>query len=511
MNGKREYGDYQTPAEFADKVCAYLKNYRHIKPSAVVEPTCGIGNFLKSSLIFDANEYYGIEINPAYCECCATKFSNNNKVKIINSNFFSFSLKKLVKDKRQILVIGNPPWATNSALSAEGSVNLPAKFNLKGFKGIEAITGASNFDICEYIILNLIYEYKGTNAIIAMLCKTSVARNVFLELYRNKISFSSCDVLEFKASKVFGISASACLLVIKLSETKTLSTSCNVYDFEKPLDMKYKYGYSKGFFYSNISDDGCRFDGECCFEWHQGIKHDCAKVMELTMNSSRLENGFKTVVNIEQNILFPLVKSSMFKKPIINSFSKFVIVTQKKLREETVYIEKLFPKAWAYLNDNIDLFKNRKSSIYRGAPKFSMFGIGEYSYSAYKVGVSGFYKKPLFSVLYSNDKKPVMTDDTSYFICFDDYDMAYIAMLLLNSSEVQEFLGHIAFLDAKRPYTKKILERIDFNKIISLITFDRLLSIETELKLSRYVALSMYDNFKSLVNNTGKTQSLELF
>ena len=128
-----------------------------------------------------------------------------------------------------------------------------------------------------------------------------------------------------------------------------------------------------------------------------------------------------------------------------------------------------------------------------------MFGVGGYSYSRYKVGVSGFYKKPLFSVLYSNDNKPVMTDDTSYFICFDSYDMAYTAMLLLNSKKVQGFLTSIAFLDAKRPYTKKVLERIDFFKIVNSLTFDELARTEQDLDLPCYVSLSMYDDFKSLI------------
>ena len=51
MSGKREYGDYQTPIGFAEKICHYLKDYHHIRPTAVVEPTCGVGNFLKSSLL----------------------------------------------------------------------------------------------------------------------------------------------------------------------------------------------------------------------------------------------------------------------------------------------------------------------------------------------------------------------------------------------------------------------------------------------------------------------------
>lgn len=499
MSGKREYGDYQTPVDFAEKVCTYLKDYRRIKPSAIVEPTCGVGGFLKSSLLFNANEYYGIEINPEYCNICRNTI-NSDKVKIIHSDFFTFSSKALIQDKRQILVIGNPPWVTNSTLSALGSDNLPLKVNFKGLKGIDAITGASNFDICEYIIWQLINEYRDSNTVIAMLCKTSVARNIFKELKRNYINFSSCNILDFDATKVFGINASACVLVIQLSKNKISSDVCNVYDFEKPETVKSQFGYADGQFYSNLDIDTENFDGRCCFEWRQGVKHDCSKVMELTLRNGIFQNGQKKTVQIEDDIVFPLIKSSMFKTPIIHSFTKYVIVTQKKAREETGHLEQELPKTWDYLNDNIELFESRKSSIYRGAPPFSMFGVGDYSYSKYKVGVSGFYKQPLFSVLYSDNEKPVMTDDTCYFICFDNYDMAYVAMLLLNSEKVQGFLKSIAFLDVKRPYTKKVLERIDFNKIVKSLTIEELTETEHKLNLSYYVTMPMYDTFKSLLS-----------
>lgn len=303
MSGKREYGDYQTPIDFAEKVCHYLKDYRHIKPSAIVEPTCGVGNFLKSSLLFEANEYYGIEINPKYCEICRDSI-NNGKVNIINSDFFAFSSKALIKDKRQILVIGNPPWVTNSTLSALGSDNLPIKANFKGLKGIDAITGASNFDICEYIILQLINEYRNTNTIISMLCKTSVARNVFKELKRNDIAFVSCDILEFDASKVFGINASACTLVIQLSDKPLSSNFCNVYDFEYPDTIKSQFGYLKGQFYNNLDTDTENFDGKCCFEWRQGIKHDCSKVMELTLKTVHFKMGRKKWFKLKMILSF---------------------------------------------------------------------------------------------------------------------------------------------------------------------------------------------------------------
>ncbi len=498
MSGKREYGDYQTPVHFAEQVCLYLKDYRHVEPSAVVEPTCGLGSFIESSLLFNAKEYYGIEINPEYCEICKDKIKDK-RVSIINSDFFTFSSKSLIKNKSQILVIGNPPWVTNSALTALGSDNLPTKNNFKGHKGIDAMTGASNFDICEYIILQLIHEYKNTNTIITMLCKTSVARNVFQELKRNDIAFESCDILEFDASKVFGVSASACILFIQLSDRIVSSNVCNVYAFENPVRLSSQFGFHNGQFYSNLDSATENFDGQCCFEWRQGVKHDCAKVMELTLCNNTLQNGKKEMVEIEKDIVFPLVKSSMFKTPVVHNFSKFVIVTQKKVREQTEHLRYEVPNTWKYLNDNREHFENRKSSIYQGAPPFSMFGVGEYSYSAYKVGVSGFYKKPLFSVLYSDDKKPVMVDDTSYFLCFNSFNMAYVAMLLLNSGKVQRFLTKIAFLDAKRPYTKKVLERIDFGKIVGHVSIYELEQTERELCLDKYISYSMYEEFKGLL------------
>lgn len=217
--------------------------------------------------------------------------------------------------------------------------------------------------------------------------------------------------------------------------------------------------------------------------------------MELSSDGNSLKNGQGETVSIEDDVIFPLIKSSMFKAPIITVFTKYVIVTQKRVREETLHIQQDFPKAWTYLNNNIIYFNKRKSSIYRNSPVFSMFGIGDYSYSKYKVGVSGFYKKPMFSVLSSPDGKPVMTDDTSYFICFDSYDMAYVAMLILNSERVQKFLKSIVFLDSKRPYTKKVLSRLDFSKICKVLTYSDLKSTEYTLDLSDYLTPEMFDSF----------------
>ena len=57
----------------------------------------------------------------------------------------------------------------------------------------------------------------------------------------------------------------------------------------------------------------------------------------------------------------------------------------------------------------------------------------------------------------------------------------------------------IAFLDAKRPYTKKVLERVDFGKIVESLTIEELADTENKLNLSSYVTVPMYDGFKGLL------------
>ena len=127
-----------------------------------------------------------------------------------------------------------------------------------------------------------------------------------------------------------------------------------------------------------------------------------------------------------------------------------------------------------------------------------MFGIGDYSFAPYKVGLSGFYKKPLFCLLYSD--KPVMTDDTSYFLAFDNYDMAYSTMLLLNSPTVQDFLLSIAFLDNKRPYTVKLLSRLDLQKCTESVAFDEIKQTEKTLSLSQYITEQKYMQLLEFLN-----------
>jgi len=488
FGNKKEFGDYQTPIDFCNKVCSYLDKQCLVKDvEAIIEPTCGLGNFIVSAAEHFNLPAIGIDINSLYIKIAHERILSGT---FINDNIFDVSISDICKYKN-VLVIGNPPWATNSELD----FNLPQKTNFKELNGIEALTGSSNFDICEYVILQMLNAYKGTDSVICMLCKTSVARNVILEIDRNFISCNKIEMLNFSSQKVFGVSAAACVLIIQLSSTANNTVVCHVKDFDslETIDTLIINNHHLVSFNANVQD----FEGICQMTWRSGVKHDCGKVMELELVNGNYVNKYKEIVDVEDDLIFPLVKSSLFKSPIIRDFKKYVIVTQQRAKQDTSYIKQEYPHLWTYLNSHSADFSKRKSIIYKKSGSFSMFGVGDYSFAPYKVGVSGFYKKPLFSLLTSD--KPVMTDDTSYFLSFDNYDDAYTMMLLLNSRSVQEYLMSIAFLDSKRPYTVKLLSRIDLVKCLTKVSVNELINTEKHLGLSSLVTEQMYSNLKMTV------------
>lgn len=486
---KKEFGDYQTPIDFCNKVCSYLDEQCLVKDvDAIIEPTCGLGNFIVSAADTFDLPAWGIDINKEYIQTAKKRLPLGT---FIQDNIFNVSISDICKH-RNVLVIGNPPWATNSELD----YNLPQKLNFKELKGIEALTGTSNFDICEYVILQMLHAFKETESVICMLCKTSVARNVIMEIERNSISCNKVEMLNFNSHKVFGVSAAACILIIQLTSDKHVdNVTCRVKDFDplKILDTLVINNHHLTSLTKNVQD----FEGTCQMTWRSGVKHDCGKVMELELIDGNYVNKYREVVDVEDDLVFPLVKSSLFKSPIIREYKKYVIVTQQKAKQDTGYIEQKYPHLWSYLSSHSDDFSKRKSVIYKKSGSFSMFGVGDYSFAPYKVGVSGFYKKPLFSLLTSD--KPVMTDDTSYFLSFDNYDDAYTIMLLLNSQPVQEYLTSIAFLDSKRPYTVKLLSRVDLLKCLSRLSVNELIQTEEVLELPAFITQEMYIHLKNQV------------
>lgn len=474
---RTEYGDFQTNLNLANNVAEILVNKSSL-PQIIIEPTCGKGNFILASLqqFKNVEKIYGIEIYKPYVWEC--KFNiidfylqnlkeNKPKISIIHSSVFDYNFKQLAKEytDREILIIGNPPWVTNSQLGSLNSSNLPKKRNFKNHNGLDAITGKGNFDIAEFITINLIETFQKMKGHLALLVKNSVIKNIVYEQENNKFGISEIERYYIDCKKEFNVSVEASLFTCKLNSKPEFE--CKDLNLYQPKIVGKRFGWIQKKFVSNIDTyfNTQQIDGISPFEWRQGIKHDCSSIMELDKVNGHFVNGLKDEIKLEQDLVYGLLKSSDLKNTVIAESRKFTIVTQKKVGQETNYIKYDYPKTYEYLTEHQEIFNGRKSSIYNNKPPFSIFGVGDYSFKPYKVAISGLYKTFHFTIVLPQNEKPLMLDDTCYLLGFDNLEFAVYTLLLLNSETNVNFLQSITFSDAKRTFTKDVLMRIDLLKL----------------------------------------------
>jgi len=473
MTVKVEYGDFQTPLELAERACRVLSEMG-IKASSLLEPTCGLGRFLKAGVLaFAPAKALAFDINSEYVRVAASDIDRlqiQTPVQISQANFFSQNWPSIIRELPEpLLVLGNPPWVTNAALGAIGSANLPVKSNFQNHSGLDAMTGKSNFDISEYMLIHLSEALQGRHATLAMLCKTAVARKVMAYCWKRQLEMSDCHIFPIDAEKSFGASVEACLFVASFNG-RSRERSCIVHWECRSDSAGAHIGYRDGLLVSNVDvyDRWCELRGQSVYNWRSGIKHDCSKVMELSERSGKLVNGLGAVVEIEDIFLYPLLKSSALAGSP-KAGKRLMLVTQREIGEDTSRIASLAPKTWEYLLMHGALLEQRGSVIYRNRPRFAIFGVGSYSFAPWKVAISGFYKRLRFSVIGPDSGKPVVLDDTSYFLPFQNREDAEIIAAVLNSEPAAEFYSSLIFWDAKRPITVDVLSQLKIEKLADML------------------------------------------
>jgi hypothetical protein len=467
-----EFGDFQTPDELAMQVADLLQQLG-INPASVIEPTCGKGSLLISAIKAypHAERYIGTDINAVHLKRLRERIITEGldvDVDILHSDFFDTDWNKLLLATPQpILIIGNPPWVTSSQLSMLQSSNLPEKSNFHGRNGLEALTGKSNFDISEWMLLQKLAWLQDKDGAIAVLCKTAVARKVLVYAWQKKIKISSTKIFKIDAKNHFDASVDACLLVVQFGRN-TPSQGCSVFNNFTDKSPTMTLGYLDNLVLSNATayQNLRHLSGEDKFyTWRSGIKHDCSKIMELVQEGDCFINGNGIFVLLESDFVYPLLKSSDIGNNRINGRQKHMLVTQRYIGEDTSKIKIIAPKTWDYLQSNRDTFAKRGSSIYKNRPDFSVFGVGDYTFAPWKVATSGFYKRLNFVVVPPIYEKPVVFDDTIYFLSCSSQQEAFFVSNLLNSNLAKDFLNSMIFWEDKRPITIEILKRLNLQSL----------------------------------------------
>lgn len=687
----KSLGDYPTPPAYAELFTAWVVQQLSFVPELVFEPTCGQGNFLYAAHAeFAQAQLWGVELQSEHVAQAQVQLAPllaSGQLTLEQGSIFEFDFARVNELGKSLLVLGNPPWVTNSSLGFGSAVagdrtdvasgtesttdtastagtgidthnvnannqavptavnqqealkrveswdkvdnfeshksfvglqdhenvahevsELQTDISLQGqptkirntqlqnattrkMRGIEAMTGAGTFDVCEQVILECLYQIRARQLALALLCKTSVAYKILAEMQRTDYPVAEVKLLKYDAQKVFGVHAEACLLYILVQEHQEAhaaseSTPIQVSDADSGLTQRvielesaehasarvamsaaltvpvWELNESDGVAFIEgetlllrdgqvIFDTGgydARWDGNCPFTWRQGVKHDASKIFELSWDEHRAvyRNGWDETVPLEPEMVYPLLKSSDVSKYEVDLRSwlertptapnllqckgaasyhdaevgyeeevllvdysskdinelnlaactrKFLLLTQQRLGADTAHLEQTARLAWAYLQRHAVQLQARQSRIYHGAPQFAMFGIGDYALIRFKVVVSGFYKEPVFKLVAS--VRPVLLDDTCYFLSFTRLEWAMCTCLLLNSLIVRRFLLAISHRAAKRPFTKKVLQRINLAAVAQEFSWEQIVQLEFATWGTQHLTLEMWDDFVS--------------
>lgn len=465
-------GDFQTPQGLADRICRLLAA-RGLRPRSILEPSSGQGNILLSALMafphFEIAK--GIEIQPNYAKIAEQRIAHaeySDRASISVNDFFRVNLEELAASlPGPVLIVGNPPWATNARLGSLGSDNVPQKRNLKSLSGLDALTGRANFDIAEWFILQLASAFAKKSATIALLCKTSVARQALTHLWESATTPVSASCYRIDAKRDFAASADACLLVMSFCGDRSHLHSCDVFPDLEAASPESTFGLVDGRLVADLNSYRRHSGllGSKRTVWRSGLKHDCTAAMELIRVEGGYRNGLGEDVHLEDTYIYPLVKATQLFHRRVTSTDRAVIVPQRRVGEETRSIEHVAPLTWRYLLDHAPLLDARKSSIYRGKPRFSVFGVGDYSFADWKVCISALHKELRFTVVGPTDGRPTMLDDTTYFLSIGGSEAAESVQRLLGSVDAIEFLHSLVFWDAKRPVTSAILGALNISAL----------------------------------------------
>lgn len=458
----RQRGDFQTPEELAHQVWATLDASRF---ELVIEPTFGLGSFITTMPSSCRADITGWEIYADYYLTTIDKLrelKHSRRINLLQRDVFSVSGADInITPNSRVLVIGNTPWVTNSEQGSLGGENTGEKHNLKNLSGLDAMTGKANFDISEAIILRFVNLLKERCELVqfALLTKFSVLKNLMKYLSRHSC-IGDFEFHRIDAFQYFGASVDAGLVKFKVGGEPLTRFRCPIYQ-----DIAGARIGEVAFLHNRLIYDLEKYErtsfmescGRNYYVWRQGVKHDLNTIMALSVSEDGLRNNLGEAVDVEEQTLYQLYKSSDI---FHGRESRFVVpIYQQDLRDTLESLQIDYPKLHAYLQRHKARFFARKSSIYKNRPAFTMFGVGSYTHCTYKVAIGSLYTEPVFRLL-KPSPRPVVIDDTGYMLATDVYEEAVYLVAILNLDCARDFLMSITHSREKRRFSKEVLVRI---------------------------------------------------
>jgi hypothetical protein len=217
------------------------------------------------------------------------------------------------------------------------------------------------------------------------------------------------------------------------------------------------------------ADAGTRAVGKCAHEIRHGVKDDAKAVFSI----DRDQCG-----DLEHDHLYPYLRSKHIVKYGLFGHDIHLVPLRKANADNETALQSDCPRTYAYLQANRDRLDNRSSTWLTQGTFYNMFGLGEYTWSAYKVVWCRLGFKPHFAVVSTRTdtdlgEKPVIPGDHCMFIATNDRYEAHFLCGLLNAAPYQQSLKEIAAA-GKSSLSKGVVSRLELPAYSDTATARRL-------------------------------------
>ncbi|UPV75415.1 SAM-dependent methyltransferase [Halorussus limi] len=196
--------------------------------------------------------------------------------------------------------------------------------------------------------------------------------------------------------------------------------------------------------------------GECAHDIRHGVKDDAQDVFSI----SREE-----LAEMESAFVYPYIKSKHVVKYGLFGHELRLVPMRKANEDNEAELRNQYPETYDYLRSHREALEDRASSWLEKGPFYNVFGLGDYTWSEYKVVWCRLGFKPHFAVVSTVEdedlgEKLVVPGDHYMFVAAGSEREAHFLCALLNSAIYQRSLENVAS-EGKASLSKTVVSKLE--------------------------------------------------
>jgi adenine-specific DNA-methyltransferase len=512
-----QLGEYYTPRGVAELAVEEL-DVTDYESETFLDPGCGSGVFLaacidaKRAALADelaperlldvvTDTVYGLELNPVAVKSAKLCYLLSLAPVLEAADVDRLELPVFLADALQLTrddrietggepldlsvdhLVGNPPWITwgnlSESLRDAWRERYAAQLDLVPHRGVETRLGHANDDISVPFVWVCIHRYLAADGDASFVLKRDITKGPAGRLLRTQRVGSRPvavrHVHDFGGLRPFGDEVGVDAAVYTLAADRDPAFPIAV-DSWTDGDSTPAFSTAEAMRETLTRteaglvpvDDGDpasswvdaeaehRALGECEHDIRHGLKDDAADVYGI----DRSQLG-----TLEPDHVYPYIDSRHVVKYGLFGHDLRLVPVRAANEDNEAELKRACPDTYGYLESNRETLESRSSAWLEKGPFYNVFGLGPYTWSAYKVVWCRLGFKPHFAVVGTVEdedvgEKPVVPGDHFMFISTDSEHEAHFLCGLLNSAPYQRSLAGIAS-KGKSSLSKAVVSRLE--------------------------------------------------